>query len=161
MDDDVLTGYLQNHWVGATAGVSLFQRVARTHGDPDTAAAVAELADEIAAERETLRALIRALGAEPTRIGALAAKAGAELGRLKPNGHIVTRSPLTDVLEIEALRDAVYGKRSGWQALRSAADHDPRLDAAMFDHLMERADDQLVRLATLHVDIARKRIAAA
>ena len=31
MDDEVLHGYLQHHWAGSTAGVSLFRRVAGTH----------------------------------------------------------------------------------------------------------------------------------
>lgn len=160
MDDEVLHGYLQHHWVGSTAGVSLFQRVARTHGVVEVATAVGQLADEVAQERDTLRRVMHDVGTRPSTIGTVAAKVGAELGRLKPNGRILTRAPLTDLLEIEALRIAVFGKRAGWQALRSVADVDPRLDAALLDGLVDRSDRQLDRLAELHLTTARRRIAA-
>lgn len=160
MDDEVLHGYLQHHWVGSTAGVSLFQRVARTHGIVEVATAVGQLADEIEQERETLRRVMHDLGARPSTVGTVAAKLGAELGRLKPNGRLVTRSPLTDLVEIEALRIAVFGKRAGWQALRSVADADPRLDAALLDSLVARSEHQLEKLAELHLTTARRRIAA-
>ncbi|GAA1514051.1 hypothetical protein [Nocardioides humi] len=160
MDDEVLHGYLQHHWVGSTAGVSLFQRVARSHGDPAAATVVGELGEEVAGERETLRGLMTAVGVRPSRVGALAARAGEVAGRLKPNGRVLSRSPLTDVLELEALRDAVYGKRGGWEVLRSVADDDPRLDAALLDDLLARSDRQLERLQGLHVGVSRKRLLA-
>jgi len=158
MDDELLHGYLQNHWAGATAGVSLFERVARTHPDPPTAAAVAAIGREVAEDRETLRRMMEAVGTRPSTLGTATAKVGAELGRLKPNGRIVTRSPLTDVVEVEGLRDAVYAKRGGWEALRAVADDEPRLDVTVLDDLLERADRQLERLRELHTDIARKRL---
>lgn len=158
MDDEVLHGYLQHHWVGSTAGVALFERVARTHGVVEVATAVGQLADEVAEERETLRRIMHDVGTAPSTLGTVAAKVGAELGRLKPNGRILTRAPLTDLVEIEALRIAVWGKRSGWEALRSVADADPRLDASLLDHLVERSDRQLERLGQLHLTTARKRI---
>ena len=157
---DVLEGYLQNHWTASTAGVSLFRRVARTHGDPRTAAAVGELAEEVAADREALRRIFRSVGCRPSTVGAVAGRIGAELGRLKPNGRILTRSPLTDVLEVEALRDAVFGKRSGWELLRTLAVDEPRLDVELLEDLIARADRQLDRLRQLHLAIARERVVA-
>lgn len=160
MDDDVLHGHLQHHWAGATGGVALFERVAHNHGDPATAAEVGIMTCEIAEDRESLRGIMHAVGLRPSVVGTVTARVGAELGRLKPNGHIVTRSPLSDVLEVEALRDAVFAKRSGWELLRALADEDDRLDAVLLDELIGRADDQLRRLRALHLDVARKRIAA-
>ncbi|MDQ6523861.1 hypothetical protein RB608_09635 [Nocardioides sp. LHD-245] len=160
MDDEVLHGYLQHHWAGSTAGVSLFRRVARTHGIAEVAAALDGLAEEVAEERATLGRVMRDVGTSPSTIGTVAAKVGAELGRLKPNGRILTRAPLTDLVEIEALRIAVFGKRSGWEVLRAVADDDPRLDAALLDDLIGRSDRQLETLARLHLVTARRRIAS-
>lgn len=160
MDDEVLHGYLQHHWAGSTAGVSLFRRVAGTHTIAEVAAALAGLADEVADERETLRGIMHDVGTSPSTLGTVAARVGAELGRLKPNGRILTRAPLTDLVEIEALRIAVWGKRSGWDALRAVADDDPRLDAALLDDLVDRSDRQLATLAQLHLTTARQRILA-
>lgn len=158
MDDDVLHGYLQHHWVGSNAGVALFHRVARTHPDPDVAATVGEIAREVEAERETLRGLMVELGAKPSQVGAVGARMGEILGRLKPNGHLLRRTPLTDVIEVEALRIAVFGKRAGWQLLGSVADLDPRLDAGLLDELNRRSEDQLDRLERIHLGIARRRL---
>lgn len=158
MDDEVLHGYLQHHWAGSTAGVALFRRVAGTHGIAEVAVAVGELAEEVTEERETQRRIMHDVGTRPSTLGTVAARVGAELGRLKPNGRILTRSPLTDLVEIEALRIAVFGKRSGWQVLRAVADDDPRLDAALLDDLVGRSDRQLETLGRLHLTTARRRI---
>ena len=158
MDDDVLHGYLQHHWAGSSGGRELFRRVAATHPDPVTATAVREMAMEVAAERETLRELMQTLGATPSRLGALGAQVAERLGRLKPNGRLLSRSPLTDVVELEALRIAVYGKRAGWQLLRTLSPDDPRLDPERLDALIAQSDEQLSRLEDLHLANARKRM---
>ncbi|WP_460786826.1 hypothetical protein [Nocardioides maradonensis] len=155
--DDVLEGYLQNHWTAASAGVSLFRRVARTHSDPATAVAVAEVAHEVEDDRDTLRGVMHDLGVRPSIIGTTLGRIGAELGRLKPNGRVLHRSPLTDVVELEALRDAVYGKRCGWDALRTLAEEEPRLDIDLLEELIDRADRQLERLRRLHLAVTRER----
>lgn len=158
MNDEVLKGYLQHHWVGSTAGVALFRRVARTHGDPAAAAEIRDLAVEVAADRETLRGLMSSVGVSPSALGTASARAGEWFGRFKPNGRVLSRSPLTDVVELEMLRLAVTGKRAGFEVLRSAADDEPRLDPYVLDRLLERADDHLRTLERLHVTVSRQRI---
>ena len=83
-----------------------------------------------------------------------AASVGERLGRLKPNGRIVRRSPLSSVLELEVLCVGVTGKRAGWRTLRSLADVDARLDTTRLDRLLQRADDQLERIEHLRVRAA-------
>lgn len=158
MDDDTLQGYLQNHWLAATSGVATFRRVGRSHHDPEVAAEIRRLGEEVAEDREALRGLMEAVGARPSLLGTPLARVAAELGRLKPNGRLVTRPPLTDVLEVEALRLAVAGKANGWQLLREIATHDPRLDQALLDRLQDRAAAQLRALEALHLRVARQRL---
>lgn len=158
MDDETLHGYMQHHWAGSTAGVALFRRVARTHAIPSVASAVGGLVEGVAEEREILRQIMHDVGASPSTIGTVAAKVGAELGRFKPNGRILTRAPLTDLVEIEALRIAVWGKRVGWEALRAIAADDPRLDPDQLDDLVDRSDRQLSVLGQLHLTTARQRL---
>ncbi|HWJ66937.1 MAG TPA: hypothetical protein VNT31_09695 [Nocardioides sp.] len=158
MDDEVLKGYLQHHWVGSTAGAAAFRRVGRNHQDPAAAAEIRDLAGEVAADREALREIMRSVGAHPSLIGTAGARVGELLGRLKPNGRIFTRPPLTDVIELETLRLAVTGKRAGFEVLRAAADDDPRLDPFTLDRLLERADEHVRTLERLHVAVSRERI---
>lgn len=159
MDQDLVRGHLHNHWTAATAGKAVFERVAATHPDPETARAVSDLAVEIAEDREALRQMMAALDITPSRIATAAARVAAEAGRLKPNGRVLRRSALTDVLELEALRTAVAGKRAGWDFLRRAAELDGRLDTALLDDLAQRAERQQDRLAQLHGRVADRRLA--
>ena len=75
-----------------------------------------------------------------------------KLGRLKPNGRVIERSPLSTVLELEGLRMAVQGKAAGWQALRAFAGRP--LDQSQLDTLDARAQRQLAELAALHATAA-------
>lgn len=158
MDDDLLIAQLQHHWAGSSAGVALFERVGRTHSDPEVAAEIRLMAAAVNDDREALRQVILAVGGTPSRIAATGARAAELLGRLKPNGRIVRRSALTDVLELEMLRTAVSGKRSGWQLLRALAPHDSRLDAAALDELVRRAEDELTRLEKMHLRVGIERL---
>lgn len=160
MNDEVLKAYLQHHWVGSTAGVHAFRRVGRNHEDPDAAAEIRDLAVEVEADRQALREIMRAVDVSPSLVGTTAARAGELLGRLKPNGHVFARAPLTDVIELETLRLAVTGKKAGFEVLRGAADDDPRLDPYTLDRLLERADEHVRVLERLHVRVSRDRILA-
>jgi hypothetical protein len=83
-----------------------------------------------------------------------------KVGRLKPNGRILSRSPLSDVLEVEALRLAVEGKAAGWLLLRRFAEQDGRLDPAQLDRLINRAARQAEVLEDLRVKSAQQTFAA-
>ncbi len=65
-----------------------------------------------------------------------------KLGRLKGNGHLLRRSPLSDLVEMEALVLGVQGKAVGFRALRRITAGDPRLDATDLDRLVGRAECQ-------------------
>lgn len=160
MNDEVLKDYLQHHWVGSTAGVHAFRRVGRNHEDPDAAAEIRDLAGEVEADRQALREIMRSVGVQPSLVGTTGARLGELLGRLKPNGHLFTRAPLTDVIELETLRLAVTGKKAGFEVLRAAADEDARLDPYTLDRLLERADEHVRVLERLHVRVSRDRILA-
>ncbi|MFE6510074.1 hypothetical protein ACFVDI_14950 [Nocardioides sp. NPDC057767] len=155
MNDEMLHSYLQHHWAGSSAGAALFRRVGRSHSDPYVAARVRRLSTEVNDDREALRQIIVATGAAPSGVAATTGRAVELAGRLKPNGRVVRRSPLSDLLELEALRDAVFGKRAGWQLLRAISEEDVRLDPQQLDELVRRADDQLSRLEDLHLRVAR------
>ena len=49
---------------------------------------------------------------------------GEKAGRLKLNGRLLTRSPVSDLEELELLRLGVEGKAAGWRTLRTLADTD-------------------------------------
>ncbi len=158
MNDEVLKGYLQHHWASSTAGAAAFRRVGRNHRDPAAAAEIRQLASEVSSDREALRRIMLSVGVRPSVVGTSMARLTELAGRLKPNGRLLTRPPLTDVVELESLRLAVSGKRAGFDVLRAAADDDPRLDAHELDRLLDRAEEHQRTLERLHVQVSRERL---
>ena len=134
--------YLNDHLAGAAAGTELARRLARTHQGTPAGPELARLSTEIAEDRRTLRTMMTTLGVPVRRWMTLAGWLGEKLGRLKPNGRFLSRSPLSSVIELEIMRLGVEGKLSGWRLLRTVADHDRRLDRERLDRLIERAERQ-------------------
>ncbi|HET7477628.1 MAG TPA: hypothetical protein VFJ97_16600 [Dermatophilaceae bacterium] len=151
-----LRTYLKDHYSAATGGVELFRRVAGSHGDPQVREAVCAVADEVDTDRLALRQFMRAVGAHPSRLGQALAWSGEKVGRLKPNGTLVRRSPLTDVVELEALSVAVEGKLRGWRMLLALAETDQRLDAELLTELVGRAERQRERLERLRLRVGTR-----
>ncbi|SEB81326.1 MULTISPECIES: hypothetical protein [Streptomyces] len=141
-DSKLLGIYLNDHLAGATAGALRAGHLARTSRGSALGRAVGPVAMEIAEDRAALLGIMRDLGVPVRRYKVCAGWAGERLGRLKGNGRLIRRSPLSTVLELEALRLGVEGKAAGWQTLRRLSAVDQRLDPARLDTLLERARRQ-------------------
>ncbi|WP_051866278.1 hypothetical protein [Streptomyces griseus] len=147
---DLLGIYLNDHLAGATAGVDRSRYLAEAEQDTAFGAALGPLADEIAEDRATLLEIMRRLDVPVRRYKVVASHLAEKAGRLKANGRLLQRSPLTSLVELELLRTGVTGKTAVWEALRRLADEDERLDAGQLDTLLERAHRQLATLERLH-----------
>jgi hypothetical protein len=71
-------------------------------------------------------------------------------GRSKLNGHLLTYSPLSRVLELETLMSAVRGKQSLWVALHTAAPSHPEWTDFDFGATEKRSSEQLETLGRVH-----------
>jgi hypothetical protein len=151
-DSGLLGIYLNDHLAGATSGVRLAYRLARSHRGPGAGQPLLRLADEIARDREELLAIMADLDVPVRQYKVKLAAALEWVGRAKLNGRILTRSPLSSVDELEALRLGVEGKRSGWRSLREIAKHDDRVDADRLWQLEDRARQQADTLEQMRVE---------
>lgn len=157
---DLLGVYLNDHLAGATAGVELARRMtAAAEPGSETAAAMKTLTSEIAADRKALIEIMAALDIPVRGYKMFAAWAGEKAGRLKLNGRLLTRSPLSSLEETEMLRLGVEGKAAGWRTLRVLAERDTRLGAGRLDELLARAGRQSAALETLRAGIADRMLA--
>ncbi len=153
--DAVLLGiYLNDHLAGAIAGTELAKRVAGAEQDRDPAGVLGRLAEEIADDRAALLTVMAALDVPVRRYKAIAAWAVEKAARLKPNGRVVSRSPLSRLVEFEAMRLGVEGKAAGWRTLRVLADTDRRIDAGRLDDLLKRAQRQAGEIEQLRAHAA-------
>lgn len=149
VDRHLLGLYLSDHLTGATAGLGRIERMADSYQDTPFHADLAELTEQIRGERQLYRTLLATLGIRRPRYRQVVAGVGERLGRLKLNGRIMERSPLTVMLELELMRSAVTGKLSGWQTLEEYAD-DLGLEPERFARLAEMTRRQLALLERLH-----------
>lgn len=143
---DRLSIYLNDHLAAATAGLELARRTAGSNRSTDYGRVLEALAGEIGDDRETLRGIMGRLSVEPDRLKLAAAWAGEKVGRLKLNGQLRGYSPLSRLVELEALSIGVEGKLALWQALRRRFADDPRLQGVDLDALIDRARSQRRRL---------------
>ncbi len=121
--------------------------------------ALARIATEIEADRETLIRLMERLGIERKMVKPALAKVAERLGRFKLNGQLRGYSPLSRVLELEVLASGIGGKMQLWNAFEQSFGES--LDGFDFHALAERADRQGRQVEDLHLAAAQRALPSA
>lgn len=148
--------YLNDHLAGATAGLGLARRLAGAHRGSPEGEVLTRIAAEVAEDRVALLDIMAGLAVPLRQYKVYGAWALEKVGRLKLNGHLLSRSPLSALVELEALRLAAEGKAAGWRTLRARTAIDPRIDARRLDDLLTRARWQADSLEKLRVQTAAR-----
>jgi hypothetical protein len=151
--------YLNDHLAGATAGVELARRLHSSHRDTEHDKALAQLADEVAEDRASLIELMMSLGIGQSTYKKSAGWLVEKAGRLKLNGHLLSRSPLSSLVEVEVMQLGVEGKAAGWRTLLAFSAYDARLDTAQLELLLDRARQQSALLEDLRADMTHSAFA--
>jgi hypothetical protein len=153
-DDRLLSVYLHDHLAGAAGGVELLRRAAKEQRDTPVGPGLALLVVDVEEDQQALRDLLAQLGMADHHLHEAVTWLAEKASRLKPNGQLIGRSPLTSLVELETIRIALEGKRAGWASLRILAEQDSRLDASGLDRLIARAVDQADRAEALRRTVA-------
>ncbi len=143
----LITTYLQDHHAGSAAGLDAFARVAEGHPDGEVRDAVGRIAEEVNEDQTMLEQIMQRFEAKPAMLKDLSGRVAEKAARLKPNQRLLRRSPLTDLVEVEGLVDAVHAKSMSWRVLLQL--DDDRLDKAQLQTLLERAEAQESELKRL------------
>jgi hypothetical protein len=139
---DLLGIYVNDHLMAATGGVELVSRMLGEHRDSRYASRLEELLGQLREERSALTGIMKALGIPVRQYKQVATWVAEKVSRLKLNGRLLSRSPLSSLIEFEFIANAVLGKRAGFETLRQIAEIDSRLDAPLLDRLIRQANDQ-------------------
>jgi len=153
-EDALLRIYLNDHLAALTVGEELARRAARGRERSGAGAVLEELAAAASRDRAALLAIMTRTRTPVRHYKVLAARAAERVGRLKPNGRALTRSPLSDLIEVEGLRVTLEATAACWRTLRELAERDPRLDAHELDELLHRARSQADTLDGCRSDAA-------
>jgi hypothetical protein len=137
-----LATYLNDHLGGSATGRELARRAVRSNRGNEYGVVLEDVLRQIEEDVEALLEVMRRLEVEPDRVKEALGWAGEKLGRLKLNGQLLGYSPLSRLIELEAVMLGISGKLAMWQSLRVALGDDPRLEGIDLDHLAERAKQQ-------------------
>lgn len=153
-----LAVYLQDHHAAGRAGTAIARRLAE-HVSPAIAGSgeLRRVAAEIDEDFATLERVMAAEGVVRSAFKDAVMATGARLGKLKLNGRVSGRAPLSDLIELETLVVGITGKLALWQTL-SAAGSRANVD---FDALIARAREQRDVVARCHESASRNTFAQA
>lgn len=151
---DLLGVYVNDHLAAATGGIELVSRMLGRHRGGPHEARLEELLDELREERTVVRGSMAALGIPVRQYKQIASWLGEKAARAKLNGHLLSRSPLSDLVEFEFISTAVLAKRAGFETLREIAVVEPRLDGAALERMIAQADKQHDWLADVRREVA-------
>ena len=140
--DKPLSVYLNDHLAGAAFGADLAQQLAERTADSPFGPTMRTLADEIEADRETLRGLMDRLGISPNPAKQATTWVGEKLSRLKLSGLSAGHADLGLFLAVETLSLGVEGKAAMWVALQRVSGSYPPLGGFDFAALEDRARRQ-------------------
>jgi hypothetical protein len=153
-----LATYLNDHLAGSTSGLELARRAASENKGNELGAFLSGLADEIKADRDTLKQMMAELGVGEDRLKVAAGWLIEKVGRLKPNAQLTGYSPLSPLIELEGLELGIRGKLAMWRALLEIAGPPP-LDAPRLQELAARAERQFADVERHRLQVARSALA--
>jgi hypothetical protein len=142
--------YLRDHEAASVGGLELFRRCTKSNQGTSYAAELRRLTNEIKLDRDALRDICRQFDVTFNKVGQALAYAGVTVSRLKTNGRIFKYSPLSRVIELEAMSSGVLSKLRLWESLLHVAEVDSRLDTAALNRHVADANAQLEALHSLH-----------
>lgn len=151
--------YMQVHLAGAAAGIDLFGLSGRRILDEKISAEVLRIREQLVDERERLVRMVNDMGASDPVLLNIATRFGAQLVRLGPSGNWRRRTPLTDLVVLETMRDAVAGKIAGWQALLTVVDEHATLDRGELEWLLAQGEEQHDTLTEAHRAVSARVLA--
>lgn len=120
MDRSRLLGiYLDDHLVLLAAGRALARRMGRRAGD-ELGDLLRDVGAGLGEDRDEVHAIMAERGLRRSRLKPVLGGLAERGGRLKLNGTLVRRSPLTPLVELEGLGLLLEGVRTFWAALDAA-----------------------------------------
>lgn len=151
MTDKRLRIYLDDHVALMVAEVELLGRCWWSNRSQPLGEFLQRLEDEVKAQKAIVHDMIVRMVGKKTiesRMKQGAAWLAEKLGRLKLNDSLLTYSPLSRVVELEALSAAAQERIALWDNLDSTVRDDSRLDGITFSLFRDQSQQHLDELNT-------------
>lgn len=148
--------YLNDHLMTATAAVELAGRARGTMSHGPAGPWLAAAHRDLTAERDLLLEAMGRLGVRRDRVKEKAGWLGEKAGRLKLNGSLLRRSPVSDVVELESLLLLGEHNVAALRTLHELAAREPALQGLELAMAIERAVARRVTLEEQRVAAAAR-----
>ncbi len=153
-DPQPLDVYLNDHLAGSAAAVELVERIRDNNEDTPVAAHMERLLGDIEADRDTLSAVMEALGVPRSTPKQVAGKVLETLSRLRLDQRVTKNADVTRLMELETLSLGIEGKLSLWRALGQVTASRPELADFNLPVLADRAIQQRAGVEPFRLDAA-------
>jgi hypothetical protein len=157
---DLLSIYLNDHLAAATGGCELARRAAGANQGTELGDFLADFATEAEAHRAQLEDVMARLAVRRDDLKVGAGWVAEKFGRLKLNGRLFSYSPLSRVVELEALIAGSSAREGLWRTLAAAAAGDQRIADIDFVDLVTRAEESTAGLREHHAAAITEMLAA-
>lgn len=149
--DRFLGIYLNDQYAMGVLWRELARRAQRNNRGTPLGEALSRVSTGIAEDVDTFRCIMRRVGISVSPVKAGLAVGAERLARLKINRRLVTYSPLSRFVELDALAMGIEGKKVLWANLRDVAGLGSRLPDVDFDNLIDRAERQRAELEPFRI----------
>jgi hypothetical protein len=142
IEHKLLSIYLNDHYSASLAGHDVAARSASSNEGNEFGDYLHELVAEIEEERSELERIMGSLEVGIDRLKLKAVWAAEKFGRLKLNGRVREYSPLSRVIELEALSAGINAKLGLWRALLRLREKGEPIPASDLEGLIAQAEKQ-------------------
>src|ERR1043166_4845214 len=154
MAHEHLATYLNDHLAGSVVALELLEHLEAVHSEDPLRDYFRELRADIAADRDELEALMKALNIDQSRTRKASAWLAEKFTELKLRFDDPKAGALLLLEWLEALSLGIEGKRGLWKALAATSQTTPSLQTADYDRLQQRAQQQRDRVEELRIKTA-------
>ena len=151
-----LISYLNDHLAGSVSAIELLDHLVESHRDDPLGKFFEELRTDIVADQEVLKKIVQRFNANESAIRKAGAWLVEKVARVKLAAAGQKKWQLGMVQALEVLVLGITGKQLLWRALSASIGSSPLLRGVDLPRLEERAIEQIERLETQRLEIARE-----
>lgn len=145
--------YIRDHDGASSGGIRLAERCYESNRTTSLGPRLGSLVETLRTAQNEVRVIAERLAIKPSALRQATTWLGATVGGLKLNGRWTSYSPLSRVVEIEALTSAVSAQLRLWETLQRLVPFEHRFDAASIEGFLARCHELLDDLSAMH-DVA-------
>jgi len=151
-----LITYLNDHLAGSVSAIEMLDHLIESHEGEPLANFLRDLRTDIVADQDVLKRIVQRFNAKESAVRKAGAWLAEKFAQIKLAGAGQKKRQLGVMQALEILVLGISGKQLLWRALNAAIGSSPLLRGGDLAKLEERAIEQIERVETQRLEIARE-----